>query len=331
VILFASELRFALGRGDPGRVVRLAGDSGFEGIAIGSECPRGDVMVLCSTALRAGLAVPVISGALPDGPLGPGRRLPHLAALDDSDERRAAVSIFSSMLELAGQLGIGMLSVQLGEVALGAKADEVATRFGRRELEEDEPGERLWAAAVGERRALSGRVLDACRYALDRILPRAERRDVALALEVAASPWSLPSPREAMDLIAEYRDGPLGVVWDDARWQALSAFGIGPGHERLVALAAAAKLRRANDAVGIETGYLPGLGDPGPGRSGEPDSAAREPVAPASGVPVVVTGRPDSTASEVNAARARVAASLDAAATAAAAKAAATEDSDRGR
>jgi hypothetical protein len=279
----------------------MAADAGFDGIAIGADCGRGDVAPLCAASLAVGLAVPVMSGGLPEGPLGPGRRVPYLASLDDSDERRAAVALFTSALDLAAPFGVRTLTVHLGELSLAADSTEVAYRFARRQLEEDEPGARVWAAAVGERRAVSPLVLDACRYALDRIVPRAERRDVKVALEVAGGPWSSPSPREALYLLDEYRDGPLGLVWDEARMQMLATLGLAPPQDRRAALAAGAIVWCANDAVGIEIGYLPGLGDPPAPNHGE-----LEPVR-ADGVPVVVTGRPESTAAEVAAARARVA------------------------
>jgi sugar phosphate isomerase/epimerase len=303
VILCASGLRFAsVGGergGEPKALVRRAADAGFDGVAIGDDCARADLAPLCSASRAAGLSVSVIAGALPEGPLGPGRRLPYLASLDDSDERRAAVALFESTLGFAVSLGIRLLAVHLGDLPLRTRAEEVAYRFARRELGEDEPGERLWAAAIGERMALSGAVLDASRHALDRIVPRAERSGVELALEVAGGPWSGPSPREALLLADEYRDGPVGLIWDEARMQVLTTLGLAPGEERRATLAAASTLWRANDAVGIETGYLPGLGDP-PARDGR----SAEPGRPG-GIPVVVAGRRDCTPWELGAARVR--------------------------
>ena len=298
MILCASGLCFASGAGEPKVLVRRAADAGFDGIAIGDDCAREDLAPLCAASLGAGLSVPVIAGAFAEGPLGPGRRLPYLASLDDSDERRAAVALFEFTLGFAVSLGIRVLTVHLGDVPLRAKAQDVVYRFARRELNEDEPGAPLWAAAIGERMSLSAAVLDASRYALDRIVPRAERAGVELSLEVAGGPWSAPSPREAQHLADEYRDGPVGLVWDEARMQALASLGIAPSQERRATLAAAATLWRANDAVGVETGYLPGLGDPPASRSGEPGRPG--------GLPVIVAGRPDTTSRELSAARSRV-------------------------
>jgi Xylose isomerase-like TIM barrel len=295
VILSASELRFSFGAG-LSQMVRLAGDAGFDGIAIGTGCGRGDVAPLVAATISAGMVIPVVAAPLGDGPLGPGRRLPYLSSMDDGDERRAARSLFDSTVQTAAPLGVGLFTVTLGEVPLGVTFAEVARGFARRELDEGEPAAPVWAAAIGERRARSEMFLDACRASLDRILPAAERRNIVLAIEMAGDPWGGPSPREAATLLEEYRNGPIAVVWDEARMQVLAALGVGPSDDRRTALAAAARLWRANEAVGMEVGYLPGLGDP--------DRAPSRPVAPlVPSVATVITGRPDSTTTEVARAR----------------------------
>ena len=301
VILCASELRLVWGAGVP-ELVRLAADAGYDGIAVGARCGRGDVPRLTAAAAAAGLALPVVMAPLPDARPGLDKRLPYLASLDDGDERRAALALFDATLDAVVSLGVRLFTVDLGEVPLRTSAAEVAWRFARRELGEDAPGERVWAAAMGERRARAGLILDVCRSALDRLLPRAERRDIVLALEIAGGPWGAPSPREALTLLDEYRDGPLGVVWDGARMQVLRTLGIAPSVEGGATLAAAARLWRENEAVGIEVGYLPGLGD----RDQAPPEVDSR-LKPPPGVPVVVTGRADSTRAEVERARAAVA------------------------
>ena len=314
MILCASGLRFAAAGGEPQQVARLASDAGFDGVAIGAECTRKYVTPLATAVLAAGLVSPVMAAPVEEAPFSGGRRAPYLAALDDDDERRAAVAQFTSTLELAVPLGMRVFTVYLGAVPLGTNAQEIARRFARAELlDEDGPGAPLWAAAVGERRAISGMVLDACRYALDRIVPQAERRDAHIAIEVAGDPWSAPTPREAETLLAEYSGGPLGLVWDEARMQVLGTLGISPSAERRARLVAAAKVWRANDAVGIETGYLPGQGDPpydDRGHQGRNDesrddvgAAKLQRSSPPAGVPVIVTGSQESTTEEIIAAR----------------------------
>ena len=125
-----------------------------------------------------------------------------------------------------------------------------------------------------------------------------ERRGAALALEISGGPWGAPSSREAEILVAEYGSAPLGIVWDEARVQVLERLGAGLPDARRASLVAAARLWRAGDNVGIEVGYLPGMGDRAP--------SAPDPLR-AAAVPVVITGGPDCTLAEVTTARALVA------------------------
>ena len=309
--LCGSELRFAFGSGGP-QIIKLAADAGFDGIAMGSACGSGDVAPLIAAAVAVGLVVPVVAAPLGDGPPVEGRRLPYLAALDDSDERRAALALFDATVEASVSLGVKTFTIAMGEVPLGVPEIEVARRFARRELDDDGPGARALAAAIGERRARSGAYLDACRTALDRIVKAAERRAVHVAIEMAGDLWRGPSPREAMLLLEEYRNGPVGVVWDEARAQALEVMGVGPTAERRTTLMAAALVFRANESVGLEVGYLPGLGDPlrleahkGAGAGAAENAAATDTGRPAlsAAAPVIVTGRRDSTFDEVARAR----------------------------
>jgi hypothetical protein len=103
----------------------------------------------------------------------------------------------------------------------------------------------------------------------------------------------VPSPREARLLADAFAGAPVGLAWDPGRLSVLAALGLAIGDDRLRALAETAVLALEHDAVGIEAGYLPGLG--------ERDARVAALSAPAT-VPHIVTGRPDSTDSEVTAA-----------------------------
>ena len=85
-------------------------------------------------------------------------------------------------------------------------------------------------------------------------------------------------------------------MWDPGRLSALAALGLPISDERLRALASGAVLAIENDAVGIEAGYLPGLGE----RDARVAALAAEPT-----VPHIVTGRPDTTDAEILAALGR--------------------------
>jgi len=306
IILCASDLRFAWGQGLPS-LLRLAADSGFSGIWVGSSCAQRDLPQLVAQAAGSGLSVPVAHAPLPEAPISPGRRLPHLCAPDDIDERLTAIKLVESTWTAASPLGISEFVLDLGAVTLRGEPSAIANWFSRRELDEDEAGHRSWTNMLAERRALSPVLVDACRYALDRLLPRAEAAGFSLSIEVTG-PWSAPTPREAEALLDEYRGGPLSIVWDEARVQALGALGLGIGTERRAVLAKSTRVVRCHEAVGAVTGYLPGLGDPD-GHGLFPLDVKKDGAETPRSAPsfAVVSGFLDSSDEEVSRARAAVA------------------------
>lgn len=290
MILLGTELRPP---GDRGRdqVVGLAADAGFDGLAIGGWYRREEVIHLVTLAAASRLTVPVAGAPLLERPLGPGKRLPFLGSLEDPEERRAAAELVATAIAAVSPLGIRTFTISLGDVGLGVAPERLARGFRRREMDEDEPGGEALAAALEERRARSPGITDGCRAGLDLIIPAAERAGVTLAIELPAGPWGAPSPREAVLLLDEYREAPLGVVWDQARMSVLGRLGAAPSPERAERLRAGTRLWRASEAVGIEIGFLPGQGETA-------DEAAALPRIERE-VPVVVTGRRDSTLDEV--------------------------------
>lgn len=316
MILCGTELR-APSKDGRDQVIGLAVDLGFTGLAIGGWCTRNDAIELVAAAASSGLAVPVAAAPLLERPLAPDKRLPYLASLDDPEERRAAAALIATTLSAAAPLGVRTFTLSLGDVALGVAPDRLTRWFRRGEMDADDRGGEALQAALAERRGRSPGLLDACRSALDLVIPAAERAGTTLAIELPAGPWGLPSPREVSMLLDEYRQAPIGIVWDQARMSVLARLGAAPSPERAAQLATCARLWRANEAVGIELGYLPGQGEPAN------EGAAIQPQDDST--PIVVTGRRDSTIDEIRRAldytraratdlsRARAAAQADAA------------------
>ncbi|HXT95636.1 MAG TPA: hypothetical protein VN853_05005 [Polyangia bacterium] len=285
----ATELRPP--RADGGeRITRLAAETGVEGIHLGADCDLEVIngAPLVGSALRLGLTVPSLTLPLAERVLPAGRRLPRLAA-PARDEREAAVALAARGLEIAASFGAARALLDFGPVALAADPALFAHAFARRAAGPGEPGGVLLAAAVAERRALSPEILDACRFALERLLRAADRAGMRLAAQLGVTPWQSPSPRELGVLYETFGEG-LGVVWDPARLSVLAVLGLPVGDERLKALAGAAAVILDNDAVGLGCGYLPGLGE----RDGRFADAP-----PPGGLPRVVLGGPDATDAEV--------------------------------
>lgn len=288
----ATELRPP--RADGGeRITRLAAETGAEGIHLGADC---DLEVISSaplvgSALRLGLSVPSLALPLAERPLPAGRRLPRLAAAA-RDEREAAVGLAERGLDIAASFGVVRALLDFGPVALAADPARFAHAFARRAAGPGEPGGEVLAAAVAERRARSPEILDACHFALERLLRAADRAGVRLAAQLGVTPWQSPSPREVGILYQTFGEG-LGVVWDPARLSVLATLGLPVGDDRLRALARGAVVILDNDAVGLGCGYLPGLGE----RDGHL-AAFEVPVS----TPRIVVGPPDVTDAEVSAA-----------------------------
>jgi sugar phosphate isomerase/epimerase len=272
---------------------RLASDAGFEGIALDGGVTLQDLPAVLPEALAVGLQVPWLFGPVADAPLLPGKRLPHLAASEDKEERLAAVKHALAMIDTARGLGVEAFALDLGRAVLGVKAERVRRHHDRRELEEGEPGARALRRALDERRARSGRILDACRASLEKVLAHAEREQTQVALLLARSPWGVPSPREAQQLLLEFRGAPLGLVMSPARRATLTALGLGGPAERWPELEAEARLVLLTDAVGASADLAPGLG--------VLDLAGLSlPPRPA---PLLVSGRADTSRAEVARAR----------------------------
>src|SRR4051812_26089123 len=284
-------------RADGGeRITRLAAETGAAGIHLGGGC---DLEILggsplVGSALRLGLEIPSVALPLAERVLPAGRRLPRLAA-PARDEREAAISLAARGLAAAGSFGARIAVIAFGPVALAAEPVAFARAFARRAIGPDEPGGVLLANALGERRARAPEILDACQWAVERLLRAADGAGLRLAVQIGVTPWQSVSPREA-DLLREIFGGSFGVAWDPGRLSLLATLDLPVGDDRLKSLAAAAVVVIENDAVGVEAGYLPGLGERTPRLAAfaPPASALR-----------VVTGHPGSTDAEVASAIAR--------------------------
>jgi hypothetical protein len=265
---------------------------GTSGVHLARGVDLGMLPALASVAARAGLAVPSASLPMPERPLGAGRRLPRLSA-PARDEREAAIALTGRGLGVAIGAGARLALLDFGGVSLATAPADVARAYARRELDEGEPGARLLAAALDERRVRSLEVMDACRWSLEALVRLVEPVGATLVLPVGGSPWEAPSPREAATLAAAFAGAPVGLAWDPGRLSVLCWLGLPISDERLRELASSAALAIENDAVGITAGYLPGLGE----REGRVAA-----LTPPAAVPVVILGSPDVSDAEIAAA-----------------------------
>jgi hypothetical protein len=283
-------------------LIRAASDAGATGIHLERGLVLGDLAEALPAVLRSGLVVP--SMALPMAPraLAAHKRLPALAA-SDPEERGAAITLAIEGLESGLAAGVRWALLDFGPVALPVARREVAVAFARRELGEGEVGAPELALALAVRKAQAEGLVDACRWSLERLARVAEARGVTLLVPVGASPWEVPSAREALALLEAFRGAPLALAWQPGRLTAARALGLRLPKARIEAIAAAAGAALETDAVGLDAGYLPGLGE----RDAELPPRPKLPA----GAPVIVAGSPTFTDAEIAAAVARCAALYD--------------------
>src|SRR5262249_33250468 len=129
----------------------------------------------------------------------------------ERDERSAAVEQAARALRCAGQVGAEWLIVRLGTVGLAGGEAELRRASARAEWD---PAQGLGARTQASRAASVGRHLDAARFALERLIPLAERQGTALAVLPRGHPLELPTVDEASELLADFRGAPLGY-WHD--------------------------------------------------------------------------------------------------------------------
>jgi hypothetical protein len=271
--------------------VKLASDTGCEGIALNGGCLLRQVPLLGIAAFQAKLTMPALVAPVPEERLSLHRRLPSLAG--DRDERAAAVDLVVRAMQVSRDAGTRTVVLDFGRLPIGGDEDELRRHFARRELDDGEPGATLLAAVLGERKRRAPEFLDRSRLALEAVLRYAGPMDVQLAIPPAASPWQGPSPRETLELLADFSGAPVGSVFSPARLAVLAALGLSLSAERRAALRKAAALVEVADAVGLDQPLPLGLGE------GDPEELRG--FAPE--IPVVLCGPPDAGAAEIRAAR----------------------------
>ena len=260
VILVGSNLR-PPAVGGPRALVQLAADLGCGGIAADGGLLLPQLPLLGQQAVWGKLTMPVVSAPLPERRPGPRNRVPYLASPDDRHEREAALELTRQAMLATRGLGTTLVVLDLGRLRSQVDERELRALFARRELAAGEAGHATLDALLAERKARVPAALDACRSALDRLARLAEVQDMRLAILPAATPWQVPTPRETLELVAEFAGAPLGVVWAPARMALLEALGLGPSAARREELRRAALLVEATDAVGLDYPLVLGLGE----------------------------------------------------------------------
>jgi hypothetical protein len=290
VILCGTSLR-PPGPSGPAALIQLAADAGCEGLMLDGGCLLRQVPLLGVAARQAKLTMPALVAPVPEERLSLHRRLPSLAS--ERDERAAAVDLCVRAMQVSRDVGTRTVVLDFGRLPLGGEESDLRRHFARRELETEGPGARLLAGVLAERKRRAAEFLDYSRLALEALLRFSVPMDVMLAIRPAATPWEVPSPRETIELLADFAGAPVRAVFSPARLGVLTTLGLAVSADRRKALREAAALVEAADCVGLDQPLALGLGEVDPAEvQGFPAE-----------IPVVLGGPPDVSAREIRAAK----------------------------
>lgn len=248
----------------------------FGGLALDGGVNLHALSRLRPVLQRREIPLPLFRGAVGAPP--PERpRLPPRLCAPDPDERAAAVALCERALEIAGDLGVPILSVSLGAV----DPDPAFARRDRAFTEEEAIDLRRAALAA---KGVRPRSLDAARFALEALCRRALAQGVRVALETPALPLEIGAPEELHRLIAGLAGAPIGYAHDIAAARLCKDLGGPPGREHLDAGRAHLCAVLLSDAKDREMGLVVGRG--------EIDFAGFARTVPA-GIPRVLAARRD--------------------------------------
>jgi sugar phosphate isomerase/epimerase len=177
------------------------------------------------------------------------RGRPRLCA-GDKAERLAAVDAAQVAVRLAGSTGAGLCVVALGNADVRWDPVELARRFARDE----------WSAKrlLEERRSVVARHVDAVRFAIERLIPIAERESARIGIVTRAQLVELPDAEEAAALLDEFRGAPIGYWHDTASAYREELLGGAPAGEWLALNPIGANCA---DSCGLGAPLAPGLGE----------------------------------------------------------------------
>ena len=197
---------------------KLAADLGATGIELDCRIPEPRFEEVVRAAHDHGLAISSLEALCPHpaelARRGPAPGLVPLANPDES-ERRVAVRLHRSVLERAADAGVPVVVLTLGRVELPGDATLPALEDAREVRQ-----------YLERRAAAAARYSDAARFALDALVPVAERLGRVLAIAMPGELAGVPSFQELSTLVADFRGAPLGAWLDTAAITRLARAGI---------------------------------------------------------------------------------------------------------
>jgi hypothetical protein len=282
-------------------IATLAAEAGAHGGFLAAPWPQGALATTAVAMAGQGLALRGTQIPLPPEPLVVGKRLPHWGSLDDAEERLCAVNFADQTLALAKDFGCTWAYLDAFSIKLKAPVQLFVQSFAENRWDRDRSSKvaarPLIEAALKERSQYDERLCDAARFTLERLAGVADKRGVTIAVGHGIGPWQFPSPREVDHLLEEFRGASLVKAHLPARLDILQTLGLLTEERR--STLALAPFVMATDAIGLRDDLAPGLG-PRPLTTAFRNASGKNPDV------VVVSGRSDTSGTELQSAIQRI-------------------------
>ena len=231
-------------------------DSGIRNLELEYRLRREVLDIILPELAQRGIGIVSLHNYIPTPPgmatgSGDAFNLAHL----DKEERALAVKHAAISMELASDLEVEALVLHLGQITdmLDKKITPAAARQGQLTPEMTEH--------LALRAGMAARHVDAASFSLERLLPRAEKLGVSLALENRNHASELPNAAEAALLFERFEGARLGAWYDTGHAYTQALAGVAPVNEWVHLFRDKLLGAHLHDSVGPDDHMPPGMGD----------------------------------------------------------------------
>lgn len=199
-----------------GSFAKLVADLPADGVTFDARIPERRFDEVVSAVRGHGLDIAALESLCPHpAELVRHEPRPDLVPLSNPDEseRQVAIRLHRRTIERAEDLQAPVVVLTLGRVVFST---DLAAPDGERETR----------AYLARRAAEASRFVDAARFAIDKLVPAAERHGRKIAIAISSELAAIPSFQELRGILDDFRGAPLGVWLDTAAMWRLERDGV---------------------------------------------------------------------------------------------------------
>ncbi len=176
-------------------------------------------------------------------------------------ERRAAIEVTVSTIDLASEVGARVVVVHAGYVDMSPDMEKELRRIYLDGLEDSEEFERLRCRIVELRSAFAGPHVEAATESLRELAAYARKKGVKIALENRVNYHEIPGIDEMVDIMREFQPEVVGYWHDVGHAEIQSRTGFTPHMDWFKALEDRMVGAHLHDVRVLKDHYAPGAGD----------------------------------------------------------------------